>query len=196
MQNVIRITKQVSIQGWRWWTGIARQPVFATIANVLGVFAGLLGALYTDDIRSAFPFALGPYSGISIHAVIFWSAFSVFALTFLSREWSIDKQREAAQEQLEETIRTMPPRDFVVEFAKFYSQSHKAVQALDAATAATEAEVQAAIRVILYSIAQLARRFDAAQQYTYSANIMMYWPSLDKWQKHANTQSMPDIKFV
>jgi len=120
----------------------------------------------------------------------------VFALTFLSRAWSIDKQREASQRQLEETIRTMPPRDFVAEFAKFYSQSHKAVQALDAGSPVSKEDIQAAIRMILHSIAQLARRFDAAQQCIYASNVMLYWSSVEQWQKHANAETMPNIRFV
>jgi len=183
-------------QVWDWWLSTARHPVFATFANLLGVFAGLLGALYTDDIRSAFPFYSGPYTGVSIHSIVFWTGFSVFALTFLSREYSADKQRVASQEQLEDTIRTMPPRDFVVEFAQYYAQSHKAVRALNPPLAATEDEIRAAIRMVLSCIAQLARRFDAAQQFTYSANIKLYWPSVGEWQRYAGNDAKPNVKFA
>ena len=86
MQEVTLLIKQV----WDWWLSTARHPVFATFANLLGVFAGFLGALYTDDIRNAFPFYSGPYTGVSVHSIVFWTGFSVFALTFLSREYSTD----------------------------------------------------------------------------------------------------------
>ena len=60
---------------WTYWLNLARHPLFSTLANTLGVFAGLIGALYTDDLRAAFPFQWHNWSGLSLHALLFWLFF-------------------------------------------------------------------------------------------------------------------------
>src|SRR5882724_4148076 len=110
---------------WTFWRALAVNPWFATLANALGVFAGLLGTLYTDDIRSAVPFEWAPSGFLSIHATLFWVCFLVFGITFLSRERAVERNRSEAERRLDQTIRTMPPRGFVTEFARYYEQCFK-----------------------------------------------------------------------
>jgi hypothetical protein len=176
----------------------AQSHWFATLANVLGVFAGLVGSLYTDDIRNAFPFELHELSwkAFSIRAFLFWSCFIVFAFTFLWRERSLDSLREKSARRLEETIRTMPPRGFVSEFAKYHAQCHKAVRGLDAEQKPTPEQVREVIRMLLSSFAHLARKYDAAHEATYSANIMLYFQNVDAWRQYAKEPGTPDIKFA
>lgn len=181
---------------WWWWLRFARHPVFATLANALGVFAGLLGALYTEDIRNATPFQWTQWHTLSLHALVFWVCFLVFAFTFLSREWAVDKVRESSEQKLEDTIRTMPPRGFVVEFAQYFGQCHKAVKALDLIASPSRDQIARVARMLLSSVAHLARKYDAAQGATYAANVMIYWETVAHWQKYMGTVEVPDVKFA
>jgi len=162
-------------RGWSGWLRLAKHPLFATVANALGVFAGLVGALYTDDVRNAFPFQWQNLGGLSSHAVAFWFSFLIFAFTFLSREWSVDRQRVESEKRLEETIRTMPPRGYVLEFARYFELCHKAVRALESEASPTREQIRPVVRIVLSSIAHLARRFDGAEGSMYAANIMLYF---------------------
>jgi len=182
--------------GWARWLKLARHPIFATIANALGVFAGLMGTLYTDDIRNAFPFQWQNLEAYSAHAIFFWISFLIFAFTFLSREWSVDKQRVESEKRLEETIRTMPPRGFVLEFARYFEQCHKAVRALEKEEKATREQIRPIVRVVLSSIAHLARRFDGAEGSMYAANIMLYYLNAQSWRDNSGVTSELSIKFV
>jgi len=167
------------------WQILAARPWFTTLANVLGVFAGLLGTLYTDDIRAAFPFEWAPGGTLSVHALVFWSCFLIFAFTFVSRESAVEKGRIESERRLDQTIRTMPPRGFVAEFARYYEQCFKAVRALEKAPEAKRNQVVEVIRLILWSIASLARKYDAALDATYGANLMFYFESPRKWAEYS-----------
>jgi hypothetical protein len=182
--------------GWLAWLRLAKQPMFATVANALGVFAGLMGALYTDDIRNAFPFQYQNLGDLSPHAVAFWFSFLIFAFTFLSREWSVDRQRVESEKRLEETIRTMPPRGYVLEFARYFELCHKAVRALEGEANPTRDQIRPVVRVVLSSIAHLARRFDGAEGSMYAANIMLYFENSSAWKANSGIASDLSIKFV
>ncbi len=186
-----------SVRGsWNLWLALARHPVFSTVANALGVFAGFVGALYTDDVRAAFPFRWGGWTGFAYHALIFWVFFIVFAFTFLSREWAADRLRAESERRLEDTIRTMPPRGFVLEFAQYFQQCHRATRAVENAASPKTDQIREAVCLTLSSVVHLASKYDAADGATYAANIMLYFESADAWKKYSGSTGHPEIKFA
>lgn len=181
---------------WEGWLRVARDPIFATAANVLGVGAGLLGALYATEIRSA-SFHWKPADPIDWPAVIFWLSFVVFAFTFLSREWAVQNIEAESEKRLQDMIRTMPPRGFVVDFADYYDKCAAAVDALGKIhKQATREQISAVIRLLLRNIATLAQRYDARGGDQYSANLMLVWESKAAYEAANATRPALDVRFV
>jgi hypothetical protein len=178
------------------WLQLARNPIFATFANALGVFAGLVGALYSDDIRSAFPFAWRHLDGIEWAALWFWVCFLIFALTFSSREWAVQKIDTESELRLSDLIRTMPPRGFVVEFANYYDKCSEAIAALSLIAAPKRDQIGPVIRLLLRNIATLAQRFDGKSGDIYAANLMLVWKSPAEFRSADPAHLDPNINFV
>ena len=174
---------------------LARTPWFATLANALGVFAGLLGAIYTDDVKRAWPFQWTHLESLSLHALLFWSCFLFFGITFLSRERSVEKTRLESEKNLQEAINTMPPRGLILEFAEYFSECNRAVHAFDAGSP-TKEQCEALIRVLLSSIANLAQRYDAASNKIYATNVMLYFDNVAQWQGYYGVSTEPEIMFA
>jgi hypothetical protein len=113
------------------------------------------------------------------------ACFLIFTFTFVSRESAVENTRIESERRLYQTIRTMPPRGFVAEFARYHEQCFKAVRALERTPEARRNQVVEVIRLILWSIASLARKYDAAIDATYGANVMLYFESPGKWTEYS-----------
>jgi hypothetical protein len=169
-------------------------PWFAGITAVVGAVAGLLGAIYADQIKRAFPFYCCAGS-LEIEALIFWFAALLFGLMFGSNFWAqssivdeqLDELRENTQkldsglrtlhvssQTLEEQIKTLPPKSFLQMFES------DLIKCYPIATRATEAnasyqDIREGILGVLSGLACLAKLFDGAtRNANYSANIMVF----------------------
>jgi hypothetical protein len=153
---------------------------YAAVVTFLSLFAGLLGALYPDEVKAAFPFYWGPGT-VSWHAVAFWSSALGAAVLFFAGQRASDERLDERAQYFEQLIRSLPPSDFLFTFKEIYKRCNNAfVQVLIAPQASrTQAVVQQAIRVILNGVATLAQRFDAeSPDVTYGANVMRFRAAL------------------
>jgi hypothetical protein len=78
-------------------TSVAGSPWNKVIVTLLGAFAGLLGAVYTDEIKSTLPLA-GIFQ--KHHALEFWAATAVSAFLFFSVQWAADRKRSKSEDEL------------------------------------------------------------------------------------------------
>ncbi len=161
---------------------VFRTPLFTTAVTLLGVFAGWLGSLFGDEIRSAFPFYWGP-GPLSAPATIFWLSLVLFALLFFYRQRATDNAREAEQRRLEQRtseltdlIRTLPPRGFLNQFVAAYEIARSAkFNALRADS--DPVYIEKATRIVLSALVGIAKSFDGnPADRTYCANIMLFLP--------------------
>jgi hypothetical protein len=166
---------------------ISIQPWFAGIAAIVGAIAGVLGAVWTEHIRLAFPFDCCG-GQIDTYALRFWIAVIAFGVMFGSNFWAqssvLDEHTDRlaaglntlrdSSKTLEEQIQTFPPKYFLDGFEALlvgcYPVAVKASQ-----PAATPKEMREGIISVLSSIAYMAKLFDAGPKATeYSANIMVF----------------------
>jgi hypothetical protein len=179
----------------------ARTPLYAAIVTLAGLFAGLLGSLYADEIKAVFPFVIW-HTQISRHAVIvFWgSALLATFLFFLAQRGSEAERQESESrldhrsEELAKLVRTLPPSDFLFTFRRIFWDCSVALAGVlgtpDSELSATL--VEEAIRVVLAGVAKLAQKFDGApEDFRYAANIMLFKPSED-----LTNQTIEEIRKV
>jgi len=160
-----------------------RSAVYAAFVSLLGVLAGVLGSLYTDDIKSAFPFVLTMSGPISMHAAFFWLCVILATFLFFLAQRASEVQRRESESRLDQRseelvrlIRTMPPSDFLYAFRDIYQGCAAALNTV-AGGSPTRDSVEKAIRVVCKGIATLARRFDGdSGQFVYAANVMRHRP--------------------
>jgi hypothetical protein len=162
-----------------------RTAFSATLVTALGLVAGLFGSLYTDNIKTAFPFVLG-HGPLSGPAMLFWgSALSATLLFFVGQRTSeIDRRESEARldqrsDELGILIRTIPPTDFLFTFREIFWECGEAWwEIINSKTEITAGAVEEAIRIVLGGAAKLAKKFDAASpDVIYAANVMQFIPS-------------------
>jgi hypothetical protein len=145
--------------------------------------AGLLGSIYTAEIKTAFPFYWGTPRAWVWSAFLFWGVLIFTGLTFGVRQWAVDCARQRAEKRLRKTsrdlvraIRTMPPIHFLANFGDAYREAEQATwQVFDATSPASNDALVKAIRHVLRGFATLARHFDGSKDNKlYAANIMVF----------------------
>jgi len=155
---------------------------YAALVSLLSLFAGLFGALYADDIKASFPFAIG-FGPISGPAAVFWSLALLATFLFFLAQRASDIERQTSEARLDERsddltrlIRTMPPSDFLFAFRDIYQNCAGALNAAIAELNNRES-IEKAIRIVCKGVAILAQRFDGASaHFVYAANVMHYRP--------------------
>lgn len=166
---------------------LLRHPFFATVITLLIIVAGLLGSIYANEIRSAFPFYWGP-GKVSWEAAVFWSLALICALAFFCREQSVSSEQRRAQRsaltqarRFEYLIRTLPPENFLELFADFVGGATKLAEAAfkePKPAPQTRDVVELSVRHLLRMIATLAEEFDGDHlNVEYASNIMLFKPS-------------------
>lgn len=174
---------------------VLRHPAIATLITFLLLVTGGLGSVYSNEIRRAFPLYWGPFDGLSVPAIAFWSMVAVSGTLFFFRQRATDTARERAQreirteakrlleqnERLETLLRTMPPENFLEQFVELYASAHDAlVMALDPDRDDRSEAVKLCVQLHLRIVAYLARKFDGDRQKPrYAANIMLFRRATD-----------------
>lgn len=172
----------------------AVRPWFSGATAIAGAIAGLLGALYADQIKEAFPFFWGA-GHIQFHAVAFWGLVILFGWMFGANFWAqsnaTDRQLSSLKASTHELkagvsavhetsrslidlVRTLPPHDFLENFAAYLYRCYPAaVRALG--EGAGQEEITEGIVSVLSSLVYTTKFFDAGGSDTeYSANVMIY----------------------
>lgn len=176
-----------SSEFWRKVFLSAATPAFITL---LGLFAGIDGAVYTDRIGRAFPFHWHHLTGgWSWPAIVFWSCAAFSAVLYFFREKVVDFERKKDQKnlvdqarELEHLIRTHPPANFLAIFSQLYEEAAEVAEtALSSnVTASDKSLFGQSIRYVLRSVAILAQKFDGDIPGTnYAVNIMIFKPVKD-----------------
>lgn len=184
---------------------VSYHPWAATGINVLGVFTGLFGSLYTKEIKGAFPFQWAFNNGYTIEwePPVFWAGLVLFSIGFLFRQRAIDNHQKEAHsalirqtEKLEELVKTVPPANFLYNVQRVYVDCHTASLLTLQTVDLKNEQLEETIRMVIWSMLSLAKNFDEAADGTrYAGNIMIY----------RDTASIPDedlakwearIKFI
>ena len=90
-------------------------PWYATFTTILAVFARLFGSVYSREIGNSFPLVLGPYGGVSYHAIVFWATVLAFAILFFERQRHDDAARvrlENTSNNIQSLVETLPHPDW------------------------------------------------------------------------------------
>lgn len=163
-----------------------RTSTYAAVVTLLGLFAGLLGSLYADDIKAAFPFVIG-YGPISRPAALFWGAALATTVLFFFGQRAGEADRKESETRLDQRsaelsrlVRTLPPSDFLSTFRKiFWDCGNALVETVNSQPAElTPDAIEGAIRIVLFGVATLAQKFDAAApDVVYASNIMLFRPA-------------------
>jgi hypothetical protein len=161
-----------------------RHPFSAAAITLIIIVTGLLGSIFSAEIRRAFPFYWGP-GRLSPQAVIFWALAVISALAYFFREQSVTAEEQRVRrlglsqaQRFETLIRTLPPANFLELFSKFLGAADNVVEAaFKGARPAPQAPdiVEESVRHLLRMIATLAQEFDGGHGgVEYAANIMIF----------------------
>ena len=157
VQNYLRLQLPL-----KWW--------FSALTACLGTLAGLLGSIYGTNIQNAFPFNWGSGPIVS-QVVLFWISLIIFGCFF---GLGFGAQNEATN-KLEQMMRTLPPKGFLVTFETLFSNCFKVYW--NASEAQNKPELVLAITTSLKGVLFLLKAFDTRHDHPqYSANIMLFKP--------------------
>ena len=184
----------------KWWFGPngIRSPFFATLITLLVIFIGGYASLYTAEIKNAFPFQdFDPETFCKSPALTFWVLTLLTGGLYFFREHSVEKNDSALRTEMINQIQTLPPSDFLNEFADLYDRGEALYE--HALSSRDIEEVKKTIRGILTCLCQLTDTFDSPKQGTgserYAANIMLFKDST-KLDQNAKTEIQSRIKFI
>ena len=170
-------------------------PWYTTLGiTLVGIFTGAWGSIYSSDIRNAFPFPSGwiicypweIFGLISYPALGFWVLLIVTGSFFLVREFAKETSRKRSENELiskanelKELIQTMPPELFMRELGKIIVEVDMEINNIFSNEPNRDA-IENGVRYVLYSLVDLARKYDGSHSAgRYAANIMWFRSSQD-----------------
>ena len=146
-----------------------RNPYVSTVSTFLLLFTGVMGSLYSREIRSLFPFQW-KFTSFTQGTIIFWVSALIAALLFFVRQRSADRDRHESITRLHDAIRTVPPPDFMTVCRHLYGIIRQATSEVSY----TE-EIKEVIRTSLRALTTLVAQFDrSGEKAEYGTNIMLF----------------------
>lgn len=147
---------------------VIRSGLFSAVLALGGVAAGAIASVYSMEIKSG-----------GWESLLFLSTCAVFFTCVGLREWRLGKVTEAYQQQLIDTVRTMPPQNLLNIYSRIYSEisayTHDYVLSMDDANPEKPQILEDAIRYTLDGLCTLVSAFENYPDgAVYSANIMAY----------------------
>lgn len=161
-------------KSFRAW--VAAQWWFAGFTACLGAFAGLLGSVYATQIGGAFPLSLSfAVNPVIWEAVLFWVSLFAFGLFFgMGFKAQLD-----ATNKLEQAIRTLPPKGFLIAFEDLFRITFATDSESNLATSDLSSLTQTIVAA-LFGVVLLVRQFDTRNDHpSYSVNLMVFKPIKD-----------------
>ena len=171
------------------------QPWFAALTTVIGVTAGALGSIFSNELKASFPFKWALIEPLKVFA--FWGLLIAFGLLFFGVQWAHLRRTANAHKELTrsttnitqstESIRnvvqellTLPPSGFLEQFkANFQDSIYISSLAINN-QGLTKTEAALTVRTILDGVVSLAMLFHKDHQKNqpsrYAANIMLFKP--------------------
>lgn len=166
--------KNDSASGSRWENFIT-SPVVGTLIVVFGVLAGLLGSIYSQELKSIIKrvVSLSDTQG----AGVFWFSVAFIALVVFLRQTVVDRKRDQVQQrfdqaavQIPELIRTLPEAAFQREFGIIFEKVATMLPTLNDLNARASG-----VTIALQGFATLAGKFDGGRpDDRFAANLMVY----------------------
>jgi hypothetical protein len=159
----------------------AVQPWFSATTAVIGALAGFFAAIYSDEIKHAFPVPPGHgwpwYPGPFVwEAALGWTLLALFGFLFGFNSWALTKNTDDQLRRLEFLFQTLMPEELVAGFQKQLQLCYPAA-AKGTTPAATPTEARDGILAVLTSLAymmQLVLSERNSRDGEYCANIMIY----------------------
>ena len=156
-------------------------PLGSTILTLMTIIAGLMGTLFQPEIKGSIPFTWG----LTLAGFGFWALATITGLAYFFRQEAVAKTRSELTQNLEQRIgqvqrvlRTIPPENFLDQYAAFHLAADIATQAaieIPKGTAGRDAELGKAVRCCLTALAVLAKQFDGDREQAYAANMMVFY---------------------
>jgi hypothetical protein len=157
-------------------------PFYGGVTAVLTVMTGSLASFFTEDIKaSLIPFFLirnGQFSGT---ATSFWICLVLVGISLSGTQWAQSRSSGRARKELGlradelrkaiSRIESLPPEGFLAEFQKLIGS---ATRSTIAGVAARGEMLDKAVRNVLGSILELAKKYDKKADACYCANVMIY----------------------
>ncbi|MBE2187240.1 MAG: hypothetical protein IAE99_10760 [Rhodothermales bacterium] len=172
------------------WNGWASTPLYATIQVVLAAFVGLLGSVYSSELKTSWPLWWGTGGEMAPRVVwLFWAMLVGTGLLFWKAKWldvreqkavrELSRDLAAQQKEMAALLTTMPPPQFLEHFKLLYEKAAQAAMLALDDPAPKPDDLRKAIRQVLYHYAQTAEAYDGEagrQGHTYHANLMRFAP--------------------
>lgn len=177
---------------WAAASSVLANPVWSAIEAVLALITGLVGSLYSSELRCLMT-ALVPEPANSSSApnadldaaiaspgvCVFWSLLAATAVLYVVRSTVLGARARDAQHRLEDAVAkvedevsTNAPPDYLQALGMMYEKSRVLAQ-----LATTAEERACSMGVALQSVAKLTRMYDIRSRNTdhvYAANIMWF----------------------
>ena len=172
----------------RYFDYAVKNSGFGAFLVLSGVMLGAISSLYATEIKNG-----------SEYTIYFAIACFLFLVMWAMRDWRLDVERkhhvdklDRTQQQLMETVRTMPPQNMLGAYGKTYRFLSEHIHNLQESTEANPqvmlAKVEESIRLSLSALCSIISAFENYPSHTvYSANIMIY-------RRSGDLQSRPEIK--
>lgn len=159
-------------------------PLFAALTTVIGVTAGALGSIFSNELKASIQWAL--LEPRKIWA--FWGLLATFGLFFGGVQWAHFRRNAKSHKELTEStdsirvgisdLHSLPPSGFLDQFKGNLQDSiYLSTQAINK-QGLTKPEAALTIRTVLDGIVSLAMLFheknEESQTSRYAANIMLF----------------------
>jgi hypothetical protein len=156
---------------------------------VVVLVAGTVSQFYPEEIKAVFPLTLASRSPFSA-SLTFWLSIGVMVVlggAYYHAQTHQRRQDLKHTADLVNTLRKMPPENFMRDFPK--SCSAMMAQYTAAILDPTDAKIRHAIRVALFTAAEMAKTFDrGAPGEVYGANVLRFQrelPAPEDWSEDA-----------
>jgi len=164
----------------RW---VLASSVGATIVTLLGVWAGILGSVYSTEIGASWPLGSGTSPNPERVHQFYWFLI-VFTILYITRKTLVESSLRRREEKLVTVLQTMPPAGTLFRFEQVFKVTSKAVHAGLEELSRYEGDekkeyLEQLIRIVLQAILNLAHAFDGQPRCRYAANVMIFRASSD-----------------
>ncbi|MCZ7616545.1 MAG: hypothetical protein M5T52_24040 [Ignavibacteriaceae bacterium] len=151
--------------------------------------------MYNDEIKKIIPFSFSLYEG-SIIPYIFWILVIVAGFLFFKRQTEDDAARKEIIDELTNTIRTLPPADFLTNFHKIYKETQNALRDASINEISDKNVLDILIRLNLKALLALTKNFDNDMDQTkYGVNIMLF-KEVSEINEEYLSEKRGQIKFL
>jgi hypothetical protein len=166
-----------AVKKWPFWTS----PTTQTIITFVFVFIGVVGALYTEEMRTAFN-SLLELGNVNFSATLFWTVFAGSLWFYFLSQKAVQEKETQRVKELQDLINSVPPKDFLQIYSDNCTESFLALRGIEEVKDRTMYQVELGIQSILRLIISTVRCYwwETSPDIEYAANIMIAEPATKK----------------